>query len=66
LAVFVDPCADGGGDGNSDQSFLHCELLKMAMNELKLSARAYDRILKGACTIADLAASERLMSEHVC
>jgi len=42
------------------------ELLKMAMNELKLSARDYDRILKGACTIADLAASKRLMSEHVC
>jgi magnesium chelatase family protein len=41
------------------------ELLKFAMGDLRLSARAYDRILKVARTIADLAGSERLMSEHV-
>jgi magnesium chelatase family protein len=41
------------------------ELLKMAMAELKLSARAYDRIVKVARTIADLAGSERLTSDHV-
>src|SRR5213075_1175426 len=41
------------------------ELVKMAMNELKLSARAYDRILKVARTIADLAGSDRLTSEHI-
>ena len=41
------------------------ELLKTAMTELKLSARAYDRTLKVARTIADLAGSERLTSEHI-
>ena len=46
-----------------DESTL--ELLKMAMTELKLSARAYDRILKVARTIADLAGSERLTSDHL-
>jgi magnesium chelatase family protein len=41
------------------------ELLKMAMEEMKLSARAYDRILKVARTIADLAGSENLTADHV-
>jgi magnesium chelatase family protein len=41
------------------------ELLKMAMNELKLSARAYDRILKVARTIADLSGTEQIASEHI-
>ena len=41
------------------------ELLKFAMSDLNLSARAYDRILKVARTIADLAGSEGVKSEHV-
>jgi len=41
------------------------ELLKFAMADLNLSARAYDRILKVARTIADLAGLEQVMSEHV-
>jgi magnesium chelatase family protein len=40
-------------------------LLKNAMNKLKLSARAYDRILKVARTISDLAGSPDIKTEHL-
>jgi len=40
-------------------------LIKMAMEKLNLSARAYDRILKVARTIADLEESENILSNHV-
>jgi len=41
------------------------ELLKFAMTDLNLSARAYDRILTVARTIADLAGAENIASEHI-
>jgi magnesium chelatase family protein len=40
-------------------------LLKTAMDKLCLSARAYDRILKVARTIADLDNSENIVTEHL-
>lgn len=40
-------------------------LIKTAMEKLNLSARAYDRILKVARTIADLESAENLSSAHV-
>jgi len=50
----------------------HCDLdeatkglLQNAMADLNLSARAYDRILKVARTIADLAGAENISSDHI-
>lgn len=50
----------------------HCQLskesqslLKAAMEQLELSARAYARILKVARTIADLEGGEKVTSEHI-
>lgn len=40
-------------------------LIKMAMQKLNLSARAYDRILKVARTIADLDNSISIKSQHI-
>ena len=50
---YAEPDADG------------IELLRMAMRRLSLSARAYNRILKVARTIADLAGSEKVAAEHL-
>jgi len=41
------------------------ELIRVAMNELHLSARAYDRILKVSRTIADLDGKSDISPEHV-
>jgi len=57
---------------NSKQTRASCqlepageELLKAAITRLGLSARAYDRVLKLARTIADLAGAERVDVPHV-
>ncbi|EQB64075.1 MAG: Mg chelatase, subunit ChlI [candidate division Zixibacteria bacterium RBG-1] len=41
------------------------ELLRMAITKLGLSARAYDRILKVARTIADLEGNADIMPQHI-
>ncbi len=41
------------------------QLLKQAFDSLKMSARAYSRILKIARTIADLAESNEISQEHI-
>jgi magnesium chelatase family protein len=41
------------------------EVLKQAMNNLGLSARAYDKVRRVARTIADLEASDSIQMSHV-
>ena len=57
---------------NVVQTKKHCaltveaeELVKMAFDKLQLSARAHDRILKVARTIADLEESENILPAHI-
>jgi len=40
-------------------------LLKLAMSDMKLTARAYDRVLKVARTIADLADRDKITADDV-
>jgi magnesium chelatase family protein len=41
------------------------ELIRVAMTQLNLSARAYDRILKVSRTVADLQSTDEIATEHV-
>jgi len=41
------------------------KMLRTAMDELGLSARAHDRILRMSLTIADLDGSDRILSQHL-
>lgn len=57
---------------NSKQIEIHCKLtdsqkkmIKQAFTALSLSARAYDRILRVARTIADLEGEENLLDQHL-
>lgn len=53
IATFCEPDASGAA------------LLKQAITKLQLSARGYDRVLKVARTIADLAASKQILGAHI-
>ena len=60
------------GDMGPAEVRLHCvldengsALMRSAMNQLQLSARAYHRVLKLSRTIADLAGSENIQTPHL-
>ncbi len=78
LATSADPAGQAGRvpTCNADMTVGHvrayCQLdeagrslMKAAMNQLQMSARAFHRVLKLARTIADLAGSERISTVHL-
>jgi magnesium chelatase family protein len=72
LARFKDDGVFSNSAMSSSQIRTHCELdaecetlLEKAMMRQGLSARAHDRILKVARTIADLAGTERIETPHI-
>jgi len=52
---------EGPGINNKEAE----ELLRSAISELRLSARAYHKVLKIARTIADLAGADRISPNHL-
>ncbi len=69
---FVQSAIESNAEMTSRHIRKHCALdedgrkrLEDAVRKLGLSARAYDRVLKVARTIADLSGSERISSEHL-
>jgi magnesium chelatase family protein len=67
-----DPKVHANAQMTSKQLQIYCKLspegrtlLKNAMERLSLSARAYDRILKVARTIADLEKSADIQNDHL-
>ncbi len=67
-AIRPHKCADG--QSKEIREFCQADksgedLLKQAITKLGLSARAYDRILKVARTIADLSGNRDIMPEHI-
>lgn len=69
---FVGQATTLNGNMSPQQIRKHCKLeseaeslLKAAMEETGLSARAHDKILRVSRTIADLDASERIQSHHL-
>ena len=52
-------------DINAESDAASLEMIRMVMERLKHSARAYSRILKVARTIADLAGSVKVQSMHI-
>ena len=72
LARFINSNIHANAQMDSREIRNHCDidkeatqLLKMAMENLGLSARAHDRILKVSRTIADLDDSDSILSQHI-